>query len=495
MPIIRYFGVRKEKVYAEKRLPKFHADIMSGGLDSPADPNIQYEGGLGRFPVRFVPGAYISAGAVETAVDVTSFWYYMWLACGIKDATDSSNVTPVAAEAIGSTDASGNLAGTLANGPVTLQSFFVKDSTTAIVAVDNGGGKVKAVVDVTAEAHPTGVGETTLDYYLTNAPVIPGTFIVDDGVGQVAHDDGAGNIVEDSASGITGTIDYTDGRVQMAGLVASTAYTNDYSYRDDTADRGTLNYVDKTFSLVGLGASEAHTADYDYGLYKHVIRPQGDVKLPSFTAALGKDFMEQVFPGCAIGTLSFTVEKELAMVSLDIVGGEDQKETIKDLEDLILLEEFPMPFHDVSFQYGDYQGVLAAIDCDVDALSLEVANNADAEGGLGLNNRFPCDVYSGPLDISIELTLKYNDTQNKEDFWGGSTGPTESPQEKACKIILDAGAYGNIEIDIPRMIITGNPIQLTGRERGTQTVSIRVLVDTITDTIMEITSNVLADWD
>jgi hypothetical protein len=257
MPIIRYFGVRKEKVYAEKRLPKFHADIMSGGLDSPSDPNIQYEGGLGRFPVRFVPGAYISAGAVETAVDVNSFWYYMWLACGIKDATDTSGITAVVDEAIGTTDASGNLNGTLTNQPVTFESFFVKDSTTAVVAVDNGGGKVKAVVDITAESHPTGVGETTLDYYLTNSPVIPGTFIVDDGVGQVAHDDGNGNIVEDASSGITGTIDYTDGRVQMAGLVASTAYTNDYSYRDDTADRGKFEYSTGVFNLVGLGASEA----------------------------------------------------------------------------------------------------------------------------------------------------------------------------------------------------------------------------------------------
>ncbi len=205
--------------------------------------------------------------------------------------------------------------------------------------------------------------------------------------------------------------------------------------------------------------------------------------------------MEQIFPGCAINSLSFTVEKELAMVSLDIVGGEDKKATIKDLEDLILLEEFPMPFHDVNFEYGDFGGALTAIPCEVDSLNLEIANNADAEGGLGLNNRFPCDIFSGPLDISLELTLKYNDTQSKEDFWGGPTGPTETPQEKACKITLNAGIYGNIVMNIPRMIITSNPIALSGRERGTQTVSIRVLVNTATDEIFEVTSTVLADWD
>lgn len=495
MPIERYLGVRKENVYAEKRLAKFHADITSGGLDSPTDPNIQYEGGLGRFPRRFVPGAYISAGAIDTAVDVSTFWYYLWLACGTKDTTDTSGITSVADEDIGISDASGNLAGTLAQGPIAFETLFIEDSTTARVAVDNGGGKMKAIVDITAEAHPTGVGETTLDYTLTNSPVIPGTFIVDDGVGTVAHDDGAGNIVEDAASGITGTIDYSDGRVQMAGLVASTAYTNDYSYRDDTADRGTIDYATKVFSLIGLSATEQHYADYDYGLYVHKIRPQGTVKLPSFTAYLGKDFMEQVFPGCAINTLSFTVERELAMVSLDVVGGEDQKETIKDPEDLILMEEFPMPFHDINFEYGDYNDTLVAIPCEVDSLSMEIANNADAEGGLGLNNRFPCDIYVGALDISLEMTLKYNDTQAKEDFWGGPTGPTESPQEKACKITLDGGAYGSIILDLPRMIITSNPIQLSGRERGTQTLSIRALVDPIDEIILEATCNVLADWD
>ena len=52
VPIKRYLGIGRETDYGDKVLPVFHNDITSGGMDSPAEPFIHYEGGLGRYPRR-----------------------------------------------------------------------------------------------------------------------------------------------------------------------------------------------------------------------------------------------------------------------------------------------------------------------------------------------------------------------------------------------------------------------------------------------------------
>jgi len=496
--ILRYLGVAKEKVFGAKKAARFHVDISSGGLDSPSDPNIHFEGGMGRYARRYVPGAYISAGGLEMAVDVSTLWYLLWLVLGTIS-SDKTNVTDVTDEALGSTDAEGDISGTLGNTPDTFGSLVIKDTGPDIVANDNGFGKIFATTEVLkGDTFTTDAGETTQDGALGNLPTVPGSLkVYSDPAGSptlVAHDDGKGLVVDDAASGVTGTIDYQTGEYALTGLTESTTYGFDHSYRNGTAI-GDIDYITGEFAVTGLGASEAHTGDYSHGKYKHTITPQNTVELPSETFELGKDLYEHVFPGCAINSISISVEKELAKLSVDVTGGKDEKDTIKEMIDLLLVAEFPVAFHKVKFEYADKGGAYVDISADVDSLKIDIGNNADGEGGLGLNSRYPQRAYCAGLDVSAELKIKFDDMTHKEDFWGGSTGPTETPQEKQGKVTFDAGDYGDVVCEIPRMLISSVPHTPSGRGRLEQTLSLKALYDSTTEKMIEFVCQTLATWD
>lgn len=493
-PVRRYIGIAKEENYGEKKPARFHLSPRTIGLDSPVEPFLQYEGGLGRMPSRYVAGSYISSGALEFGADVSTLWYFLWLTLGILTSS-KTGITDVDDEALGSTDGSGNLSGTTASNPVTYGSFNVSDTGPAIVAADDGLGKIWATTAVVDDGFATGASDTTLDDTLTNDKVVPGSVEVYVGVTLVAHDDGKGLIIEDAASGVTGTIDYQTGDFTLTGLTVSTTYDFDYSYRSGSAAIGTLNYITGAFAMTGLGASEAHTGDYSYGNYEHTITPQDCSSLPSNTTETGKDRYEQVFKGCSINSFALTVEREFVDISIDVLAADDERQTIKLRADLKLLPDYPVPFHKTQFKYADKDASLADISADIDMLSITINNNGDAEGGLGLNSRYPGIVYAGNLDIDMELTIKFESISHKQDFWGGPDGPTETPTEKRGQFIMDSGGYGSITCNIPRMLINSVPHQPSGRARLEQTLTLKALWHEGDQKIIEFICDTLAHWD
>lgn len=79
--ILRYFGFNEEALYAEAitNLPEIFLDVVSMGLKPPVNPNIVYEGSMGRSNRIQRPGAYIPAGPINFAVDVESIgWFFKW---------------------------------------------------------------------------------------------------------------------------------------------------------------------------------------------------------------------------------------------------------------------------------------------------------------------------------------------------------------------------------------------------------------------------------
>jgi len=133
------------------------------------------------------------------------------------------------------------------------------------------------------------------------------------------------------------------------------------------------------------------------------------------------------------------------------------------------------------------------VSADVDSVTLTINNNADGEGGMGLNSRYPYKIYAGNLDIMIDLVLKFESTQAKEDFWGGAAGPSETPTEKAAELTLDAGDWGNIVFTIPRCLINSVAHAPSGRARMTQAISLKVQYDTVTETLITATATCLAN--
>lgn len=390
--VLRYFGMGKESSYGVAGTPRFFFDIASASLDSPSEPFITYEGGIGRMPARIIPGPYVPAGGIEFALDITRIAYVLNMLLGLNS-TDAAGVSDVVDEALPAAS------GTLGNDPIILdhaaKPIVVKDSLSVIVAQSD----------------------------LTDT----------------------GKLVEVGGSGRSGKVHANTGAYTLDGWV--------------------------------LG----DTIDYSYGYYVHTLTPVDGNTLPSFTGYLGKDIFEHQFLGSVINSLELSVEQELLTAALDIQGKIDKKAVLRAFADLgidLCYGERPKAFHDVMLKACDFGGVLADISASVRALSLSAVNNATTEENIGLNSRFPYAGTAGALDITGSMTLQFDDTSYKEDFWGHATEPGDyDPILKALEITVDAGAWGSLVLSLPRVLLQSVNIQPSGRERLMQEITFKALYD------------------
>lgn len=303
----------------------------------------------------------------------------------------------------------------------------------------------------------TGAGETTGSGTLGSLPVVPGTLTIElDGGADVAEDDGFGNITELAASGVTGSVNYATGVVTLAGLTESSTYD----------------------------------ADYDNGTFSHVITVDESLQeMLSATLKLGKDEFMHTFVGCAFSQLTLDVEKEWATISIDVLAQKDEKEAILTLPNVTIPQGYPVPFHKVTAKAVDYGGTLADISAVVEKLTLTINNNADAEGGTTIGSRFPRKIYPGEVEIMVDMTLAFDNTNDLENFWGGASGPSASGVvEQALQITLDsAGVLGSVIFDLYKAIPLNVGLTPSGRERLTQELSFQVLYDAIADEVLTAT--------
>lgn len=317
------------------------------------------------------------------------------------------------------------------------------------------------ITPVTGEAIGSTDSNGNLSGTLANTQVNPGTVaIYDSNPTQVLEDNGAGALVEVGASGASGIIDYE---------------TGDFVIRNSTV-------------------SDAHTADYDHGEYVHTINPTPNVAMPSFTLRAGKDVFEQVFLGAVINSLGITVEREWMNISLDLLGSKDQNATLEAKEDLKLVAEHPVPFHKVCLWQADYGGSLSDISADVDSLTINIVNNASVEEGVGLCSRFPQKAFTGALDITGEIVLDFETLDYLQDFWGGTTEPTDDSTKKVFRVTMDAGGFGDATLDFYQAYFQSVAKQPSGRDRLKQTLTFKCLWDPLAADIMQAVFNNLQNY-
>lgn len=402
--VLRYLGIGKEAYYGVEATPVIFFDIASGSLDSPSEPFITYEGGIGRMPTRVIPGPYVPSGGAEVGADVTRLAYLFALLLG-TNVDDDSAVSDVIGESLATAS------GTLANSPVVLdhanKPIEVYDSLAVLVAQSN------------------------------------------------SHD--IGELDEVGGSGVTGKINAETGEYIIDGWA--------------------------------LGM----TINYSHGLYKHTITPVEGNTMPSFSAFMGKDVFEHSFLGCVMNQIELSVEQELLMLSLDIQAKIDKKKALRAFKTLgidLCGGERPKAFHDVQLKAADFGSALSDISAKVRALSLTVTNNATTEENIGLNSRFPTNGTAGALDITGSMTLQFEDTSYKEDFWGHVTEPGNYDSKlKALQININAGAWGNAVINLPRVLLQSVGIQPGGRERLMQEIGFKALYDCSTGEIITVEVN------
>lgn len=312
----------------------------------------------------------------------------------------------------------------------------------------------------------TGAEETTGSGTADNTPIVPGTLVVEISAGEdVASDDGFGNLTEEGGSGVAGTVNYATGVITLTGLTAETQYD----------------------------------IDYDYGYFEHAITNAVAQTMLSLTLHVDKQQFMHTFIGCAIGSMTLTVEKELAMMSLDISAQKDKKEDLETLATVLAKypQGYPVPFHQVTAKMVDYGGVLASISADVESLNLTINNNIDAESGVTIGSRYPARIWKGGQEITGTLKLVFDGTEEYEDFWGAATGPDDGPtQEKALQLFIDSNeTIGDVTIDLYRCIFTSIKSSVSGRDRIVQEVGFSALFDTSETENIKVICNSIYNWD
>lgn len=309
----------------------------------------------------------------------------------------------------------------------------------------------------------TGAGETTATATLDNTPVVPGTVTIELNAGaDVAEDDGFGNLTELLVSGVTGTIDYTTGSITLSGLTAETQYD----------------------------------ADYDHGTFEHVITYGTAAEMLYATLKLGKHEFMHTFTSCSFNSVAISIEKEWAMVSAEVVAKADEKENILTLANVTIPQGFAVPFHEASLKMVDYGGSLGDVSADIEKFTLTINNGVDGQAGLAFNSRHPQRHWAGVVEITFEMSMVFDGTDELEDFWGGASAPAVGgTTKKAVQLTLSNPlSLGDQVIDLYKCIFEGVKTPISGRERIIQEITGRVLLDDAETEIIACTCDSIQNW-
>jgi len=217
---------------------------------------------------------------------------------------------------------------------------------------------------------------------------------------------------------------------------------------------------------------------YQYSTDRHYIYGIDDVCLPSFTSRIGKDAYEHIFAGCKANSLEIAADDSIATATLDIVGQKDSKGTISDYDSLTLGANQLLAFHEMTASIkGEGEGAFSDVSAIIKSLTLTINNNIDATQGRGIGSRFPRRLNAQARDITVALSLYFEDTTYREKFWGNATGASEGDgtEEFAMQISLTQESGKQITIALPRVVATGNVQQPTGRDELVETLNLTAM--------------------
>lgn len=245
--------------------------------------------------------------------------------------------------------------------------------------------------------------------------------------------------------------------------------SGNYVVAVDTATAGWFFYA-------ALGGQAFTVDNPGVGQNTHEVYGVDDALLPSICIRIGKDLFEHVFSGQIINSMTLEVTDGFATITVDGPGAKDAADTLLDISALLLHEESPLMFHEVTAtrNAGD-------VTAEVKTFTLTITNNSDAEFGRSLGSRFPRKIVSDDREVTIGCELFFEDTDELERYWGAVSGPSDAgTTEFAMDFVLTDPDDQTITIAAPRLIYTTVPQQPSGRTQIAQSVEMKAYTDTHT---------------
>jgi len=387
--IFRYFGFKEESVRGvAETTPEMHCDAKSLSPGMPDDPEMTFEGSMGRGKNIHRPGYYVSSPSAEVGTDIKILNRFLEFALGECDTLTS--------EGAGDTLTPGGVwyydesAGTFSN--------ELTDFTDADVGDVNVPGHAEAEVD----------DYLAIGYQdpFTSATFVIGTPKTDVSTLVWEYWDG------DEWKAIPTPTDGTTGFTASGTKTLTFTEMTDWIPKKLSTDTAALYYIRVRCSAFTsadvqglitsgtLGVAPDITTDHIYSTES--------VLLPSFTGFFGMDVSEHIISGCVVDSLELKVDGDFLTMNLSMNG---QTPTLDDLlsqEELTLNDDYPLAFYEVNLYsrpYGDATpwGSGNKISTDVKSLTFKVENNTSADDGKRIGSRFPGYIPAGARNVTLSF--------------------------------------------------------------------------------------------
>jgi hypothetical protein len=184
----------------------------------------------------------------------------------------------------------------------------------------------------------------------------------------------------------------------------------------------------------------------------------------TFTSRIGKDGFEHVMSGCGINKMNLTVDKDLANMKMDILAQKDTKKTIREHQNLNLLDEdiFPLAFYNVNT-------TIDGVECSsyIKKWAWDYENGLKAEDGQGQGSRFPYRWLYRDGKITLAVQMFTSDVSEQlESYWGDATGPNPNGVSDPFEVVtvFDSSAFGLMTIKFPQCYYAEVPSSFKGSD-------------------------------
>jgi len=214
----------------------------------------------------------------------------------------------------------------------------------------------------------------------------------------------------------------------------------------------------------------------------HTYTPAAAADSFSMALATGKSINALTHLGCVVKSLTLEATgRGPAIATWNIqVQNEDNAVAVAALGTVPLVRPFQLYDATVVSTLGNVQKAESI------RITIErtVPDDAHASG-----SRLLPDISDEGFSITGELEIRFDDWEEREDFYGGvaSTSPNDEPLYGNVSIDFTGVTTGLYELlfDLPTCVITDNPLNLTGRNRQMQRIGFQALYNVANTCILK----------
>jgi hypothetical protein len=457
--IMRYFGFKEETVRGTAETSaEMHCDAMSVNPGMPDEPEMDYEGSMGRGRTLHRPGYYVSTPSAEFGTDIKILARMLYFALGNEDTVVSEGAgDTLTASKVWYYSASGNV-----------HSNETTDFNSATADDVNVPGHAEAEVD---DFLAIGYKDP-----FTSLTITTGTAKTDTSTLVWEYWDGSDWT----------TLDVTDGTVGFTEAGAKTiTFTEpgDWTSKKLSTDTSAYFYVRVRCSAFTSADVQGKISQGTLGVAPDIatkyIYSTNSVLLPSFTGFFGLDIDEHIVSGCVADKIELNAEEDFLTISLDMKGQTPTLDDLKTKSELTTNDDYPLAFYEVDLHIREYGsstpwGATTLVSSDVKKLKMSIENNTSEDDGKRIGSRFPGYIPAAARNIGLAFDYQYLTNDYIKLLWGSEDGPQEreGSTEVEMMIAIDAGRYGYAQIELPRVIVAKSPLESSGRDPIVQTVEV-----------------------